>query len=79
MPPFKLTDVKRLRDQKPKRRRFVESTDNLNPDKSFTLSLKFESVADLFRKETGLQTLNGPFGPWARFTSDQEKGEGLEI
>jgi hypothetical protein len=72
MPLFKLADVKRLRDETPRRRRFVESPDKLNDDGSFTLSFKFDSVAECFESETGLGTMGGPYGPWAKFTDEKE-------
>jgi hypothetical protein len=72
MPPFKLSDVKELRAASPKRRRFIESPDNLNPNGSFSLSFKFSFVAELFEKETGLGTLNGRYGPWANFKDEKE-------
>src|SRR5579862_1202969 len=75
MPPFKFADVKRLRDATPKRRRFIESSDDLNADGSFSLSFRFASVARLFERETGLTTRDGPYGPWAKFTGEKEIAE----
>jgi hypothetical protein len=72
MPPFKLADVERLRNESPKRRRFVESPDHLYANGSFRLSFKFNSVAKLFKEETGLTTSNGPYGPWANFTAEED-------
>lgn len=72
MPPFKLADVERLRQLQPKRRRFDESTDALNGDGSFSLSFRFETVARLFQKETGLATRNGIHGPWGLYQDQKD-------
>jgi phosphoribosylpyrophosphate synthetase len=72
VPPFKLSDVKRLRKETPKRRRFIESPDKLNANGSFSLSFRFDCVAELFEKETGLRTTKGPYGRWANYTDDKD-------
>lgn len=78
MPPFKFADVKRLRDETPKRRRFVESPDNLNDDGSFSLGFKFDYVAELFEQETGLKTRGGPYGPWVNLRAEKDIAKAKE-
>jgi hypothetical protein len=72
VPPFTLTDVERLRVQEPTRRRFVESSDDLNANGSYTLGFKFDTVSRLFQKETGLATMGGRYGPWSNFTDKKQ-------
>jgi len=70
MASISLADIEELREFAPRRRCFADSSDKRNADGSFSLSLRFDSVAELFHDETGLPLRGGPHGPWCRV--DQE-------
>jgi hypothetical protein len=72
MPIFTLKDVENIRSVSPKRFRFSD-----NPSVSYhekrghhVVGLKFPSLKRLFWLETGIQTLDGPYGPF-KFLTDQ--------
>jgi hypothetical protein len=43
----------------------------MNDDGSFSLSLRFDTVAQLFHLETGLPIKTGPYGPWCKVSGPE--------
>lgn len=71
MPVFTLKDVKEQRDIKPKRFCFKDNPAVRKHENRghHTVGLKFPSVNRLFKLETGIATLDGPYGPY-KFLTD---------
>ena len=72
MPGFTLKDVENLRSISPKRFRFSDNASVRHHEARghHVVGLKFPSIKRLFKLETGIDTLDGPYGPY-KFLTDQ--------
>ena len=74
MPLITLKNVEEIRALTPKRFRFADNP-AVREHKArghYTVGLKFPSLQRLFLAETGITTLNGPYGPY-RFLTDEKQ------
>lgn len=76
MPGFDLEDVEKVRAMSPKRFRFSDNAAVRNHEARghYVVGLKFPSLSRLFELETGISTLNGPYGPY-KFLTDPDQIE----
>ncbi len=74
MPAFTLKDVEEKRALSPKRFRFADhpAVREHKARGHHTVGLKFPSLKRLFLEETGISTLDGPYGPY-RFLTDEKQ------
>jgi len=74
LPSITLKSVEEVRAMSPKRFRFSEVAciREHKAREHHVVGLKFPSLKKLFLKETGIQTLDGPYGPY-RFLTDPEQ------
>jgi hypothetical protein len=74
LPAITLQNVEAIRALKPKRFRFSETpcVRERKEEQRHVVGLKFPSLKRLFQKDTGIETYDGPYGPF-RFLTDEEK------
>lgn len=68
-----LEDVERMREMRPRRKRFSEQHVVYQKDDGiYVVSAQFASIARLFEEETGITTKDGKFGPFC-FLNNQDQ------